>query len=332
MRAIGEVDQLFRVLEGEPGHVLAAHGHVAGIGGGGRVPAPDLSCERAEADRAGPAAVAHAGELPVPLLERQPHLEEDVRVLRRLDRAGHAAERRQVRDRVGRSGRRERSALDGLGRGDGRVGKPHAGQLLADERRSGLRRRDERAGKERDDGRGKQETRSHKPDFCRRYTESVGKVCPDSGSYASVRSLRQKQQVWALAGREGQRGACVHEALWRPWRKTRLRRVLTLPPVQVVPVVLEPHARSRGRRFSRIALEHGQDLELGFHLYDRKRRPELRVIRSSSRVFGLAKLGDHDQIGLRLQLVDDGSLSYVLLGRSSGGVSHGPTCSSRSSE
>ena len=78
VRAVREVDQLFRLLVREPGHVQPGCRLVAGIGRGGRVSAPQLVAQGPEGDGARPSPVADAGELAVPLLERHPHFEEDV--------------------------------------------------------------------------------------------------------------------------------------------------------------------------------------------------------------------------------------------------------------
>ena len=78
VRAVREVDELFGLLEREPGHVQPRRRFVACVGRRGRVAAPELIPHGAEGDGARPSAVADAGELAVPLLERHPHLEEDV--------------------------------------------------------------------------------------------------------------------------------------------------------------------------------------------------------------------------------------------------------------
>ena len=101
MRAAGKIDQLFRMLVRELRHVLAGHCGVTGIRRGTRIAASNLTREGTEADRAGPAAVADAGELAVPFIERHPDFEHDVRLARRRDLTRDAAERRQIRNRVG---------------------------------------------------------------------------------------------------------------------------------------------------------------------------------------------------------------------------------------
>ena len=126
--AICEVDQPLGFLEREPGRIHATCGFMAGVGRGSRVAPPQLVRKLGERDDAGPPAVADAGELAVPLLERQPNLEENLRVARRRNHARDAAEGRQVRDRVGRAGWRERAGRHGLGGGNRRVGQLLFGQ------------------------------------------------------------------------------------------------------------------------------------------------------------------------------------------------------------
>ena len=67
------------------------------------------------------AAIADAGELAVPLIERQPHLEDDLRFGRGRDDARDAAERREVTQDVRRSCRRERSRGDSFDGGNRRA-------------------------------------------------------------------------------------------------------------------------------------------------------------------------------------------------------------------
>ena len=121
MRAVGEVDQLLRLVERESRHVDAGRGFVAGVRRGRRVAQAQLVAKRAIRNAARPAAVTDARKLAVPVLERHPHLEEDLRLARRGNRASDAAERRKIRDRVRRARRRHRSHRDRLGDGDRRI-------------------------------------------------------------------------------------------------------------------------------------------------------------------------------------------------------------------
>ena len=90
-RAIGKVDDLFRMADQERG-VLAL---VAGVIRRGCVAL--LQCHRhlIETDRARPAAIADGLELPVPRVHRQPQLHLDARVGRRCEDGGDSAVRRQ---------------------------------------------------------------------------------------------------------------------------------------------------------------------------------------------------------------------------------------------
>ena len=130
VRAIGEVDQLFRMIEGELRRVQRRSCLVTRVRRRDGVAAPQLLLQRAVRDGAGPSAIAHARELAIPVLERQPDLEEDVRLARGLDGASHAAERRQVGRRVGRARECERPG-DRLRRADGRVGQLLLRQIRA---------------------------------------------------------------------------------------------------------------------------------------------------------------------------------------------------------
>ncbi len=108
-RAIREVDDLLGVPERE--HAARAVGRrMPRVRRGRRIAAPQRGLHVAVAlDRAGPAAVADGEELAVPVLRRQPQLDVDVRVRRRLQHERHAAMlRNRLRRRAGlrrRSGR-----------------------------------------------------------------------------------------------------------------------------------------------------------------------------------------------------------------------------------
>ena len=171
--AIREVDQPFGFLEREPGRIRPARGFMAGVGRGRRIAPPQLVRKLGERDGSGPPAVADAGELAVPLLERQPDLEENLRVARRRNHARDAAERRQVRDRVGRAGGCERAGRHRLSRGNRRIGQLLFGQTGARGARRRLRRC---AGAEGAKGHGQQQgqagRRSHDST-----SVGVGSVC-----------------------------------------------------------------------------------------------------------------------------------------------------------
>ncbi len=104
-RAEREVDDLLGMPERK--HARGAVGcRVTRVGAGRRIAAAQRNLHVAPAlDRAGPAAVADGEELAVPILRRQPELDVDVRVGRRLEHhrdlamLGYGLRRRSVRSR-----------------------------------------------------------------------------------------------------------------------------------------------------------------------------------------------------------------------------------------
>ena len=97
--SVGKVDQLFRFVERKFCGVRTRAGLMPGVGRRRRVAAPQLVGKRPEGNDPGPAAVADAGELSVPVVERQPDLEDDLRLGRWRDDSRDAAERREVANR-----------------------------------------------------------------------------------------------------------------------------------------------------------------------------------------------------------------------------------------
>ena len=114
LRAVGVVDELLGVAQGEAGAVAG----VAGIGRDRSVPLRHRACQRAVADGTRPASVPDGLELVVPPGSGEPDFDLDVRVGRRRQRRGHPAEARELRIRAGgaaaRAGRREGPGLDYL--------------------------------------------------------------------------------------------------------------------------------------------------------------------------------------------------------------------------
>ena len=103
--AIREVDRFFRMAHRE----ARAAADVACVGGTGRIAAPERVSHRGVADGARPRAVADRLILAVPARAcragalcggGEPDFDLDVRVARRLQRRRHAAERRQVGERI----------------------------------------------------------------------------------------------------------------------------------------------------------------------------------------------------------------------------------------
>src|SRR6185369_2992367 len=102
------------MLKCEPGRFHARFRHMAGICRCARVSAPELFCEATEGESTSPTAVSDTGEFPVPVSQGKPDLEDDMRVTGWLYLACHPTERWQVRDRVRRAGRQERTTSDHL--------------------------------------------------------------------------------------------------------------------------------------------------------------------------------------------------------------------------
>ena len=89
--AIAEVDHLLRMSQREP----AAATLVPGVGGGRGIAALQPIRQRRVGNAAGKAPIAHAQQLAVPALQRQPHLDADIRSRRGMQRRHDAAERGQ---------------------------------------------------------------------------------------------------------------------------------------------------------------------------------------------------------------------------------------------
>ena len=215
--AISEVNQPLGFLEREPSRIHATCGFMAGVGRGSRVAPPQLVRKLGKRDDSGPPAVADAGELAVPLLERQPDLEENLRVARRCNHARDPAERRQVRDRVGRAGGRERAGRHRLSGGNRRVGQPLFGQTCA---RGARRRLSRRAHAEGAKGQGQQDDRSG-----RRSHDStsvgVGSVCAGRSRAHGIKtrkgapSCSHGAAIDAGGSLRGKQGASASQR-WRP--------------------------------------------------------------------------------------------------------------------
>jgi hypothetical protein len=118
--AIAEVGDLLGVVE-RPGGI-GALGMVAGIGGGRGVVVGEREAQLVVADQAREAAVAGALELAVPVGDGHPDFKINIRVGRRLDGSGHAAEGRQVRHGFA-VGHGEAAGRHGLRAGDGGGGE-----------------------------------------------------------------------------------------------------------------------------------------------------------------------------------------------------------------
>jgi len=138
-RAVREVDDLLGMTERE--HAGGAVGRrVTRVGTGRRIAAAQRHLHVAPAlDRAGPTAVADREELAIPVLRRQPELDVDVRVGRRLEHhrdlavLGYRLRRRCVRRwRWAAARRRSEDAFGYRRRGrDGRALELNARELLA---------------------------------------------------------------------------------------------------------------------------------------------------------------------------------------------------------
>src|SRR5262245_139300 len=127
-----EIDDLLGMFE-RPAPVLAS-GLMPGVSRCGSVAFTNCAGKPRIADRAREPAIADSEESSVPTGGRHPHLELDVGILRWTDRAHHAAERRQVRDRLRHTRRFERSAGDKISGSDGRVGKREFSEAFASRR------------------------------------------------------------------------------------------------------------------------------------------------------------------------------------------------------
>src|SRR5262245_16663143 len=139
VRAIGEIDELLGFLENEFGGVDTGRCLMARIRRRACIAAPELFRQSTEGDIACPASIAYASEPSVPVFQRQPDLEENMRLTRGCDHSSDLAERRQVSDRISPAWRCKRSRGDWLSRGNRCVREPVVDQARAWLRRSVLR-------------------------------------------------------------------------------------------------------------------------------------------------------------------------------------------------
>src|SRR5262249_33320706 len=131
-----EIDDFLGMVQ-RPACVLAS-GLMPGVSRCGSVVLTNCAGKPRIADRARESAIADSEQFSVPTGGWHPHLELDVGILRRTDCAHHAADGRQVSDRLRYARRFERSAGDKISGSDGRVGKREFSEAFAS-RRGGWR-------------------------------------------------------------------------------------------------------------------------------------------------------------------------------------------------